>query len=454
MALRILVVDDDSGMRETLEAVLAADGYEVSTAATGKEALATLKARRIDLMLLDNKMPDCLGTDLIPAIHEFSPETAIIIMTAFGTIKTAVESVKKGAFNFITKPFELDEVRLAINQVADMRAAAQGALAPQHLRENVVLKDIVGTSPKIQALFAVIKKVVDYDVTILICGESGTGKELVAQAIHHNSPRRNNPFIKLNCAALPETLLESELFGYEKGAFTGATNAKPGRFELARGGTLFLDEIGDTSLSMQSKLLRVLQEKEFERVGGKETLKIDVRILAATNKDLKKEVEEKRFREDLFYRLNIVPISLPSLRERVEDIPLLINHFLKELNLLFQKDFTSVAPEALHCLMNYGWPGNVRELRNVLEKAVLLGEGKVITADYLPEEIKKLGDAAPPEAVPQSSSLDEIEKIHIYRMLQEVNWNQTKAAERLNIHRNTLREKIRKFNLKVPDSQQ
>jgi DNA-binding NtrC family response regulator len=453
MGAKILVVDDDIGMRETLEAVLAADGYDVAVASNGEEALAAIRQKNFDLMLLDNKMPDHMGTDLIPAIKKISPDTVVIIMTAYGTIKTAVESVKKGAFNFITKPFELDEVRLSIKQVVEMQnLARENAELRRMLKENVVLKDIVGTSPKIQAVFDVIKKVVDYDVTILICGESGTGKELVAQAIHGNSPRRNNPFIKLNCAALPETLLESELFGYEKGAFTGATNSKPGRFEMARGGTMFLDEIGDTSLSMQSKLLRVLQEKEFERVGGKETLKVDVRIVAATNKDLKKEVEEKRFREDLYYRLNVVPIYVPPLRERIEDIPLLTNYFLKELNLLFQKDFNSVSPEALACFMSYGWPGNVRELRNVLEKAVLLGDGKVITLNHLPEEIRKNNSEILPAAMPRNSSLDEIEKYHIYRTLQEVGWNQTKAAERLNIHRNTLREKIRKFNLKVPEN--
>lgn len=454
MGARILVVDDDIGMRETLEAVLTADGYDVAVASNGEEALAAIRQNSFDLTLLDNKMPDHMGTDLIPAIKQISPDNVVIIMTAFGTIKTAVESVKKGAFNFITKPFELDEVRLSIKQVIEMqKLARENTELRRMLKENVVLKEIIGASPKIQAVFDVIKKVVDYDVTILICGESGTGKELVAQAIHTNSPRRNNPFIKLNCAALPETLLESELFGYEKGAFTGAVGSKPGRFEMARGGTMFLDEIGDTSLSMQSKLLRVLQEKEFERVGGKETLKIDVRIVAATNKDLKKEVEEKRFREDLFYRLNVVPIYVPSLRDRMEDIPLLTNHFLKELNLLFQKDFSSISPEAMECFVNYRWPGNVRELRNVLEKAVLLGDGKVITVDHLPEEIRRIKGDALFGAQLQSSSLDEIEKVHIYRTLQEVGWNQTKASERLNIHRNTLREKIRKFNLKVPENQ-
>jgi DNA-binding NtrC family response regulator len=453
MGARILVVDDDIGMRETLEAVLTADGYDVAVASNGEEALSSIRQNSFDLMLLDNKMPDHMGTDLIPAIKQISPDTVVIIMTAFGTIKTAVESVKKGAFNFITKPFELDEVRLSIRQVVEMqKLARENTELRRMLKENVVLKEIVGTSPKIQAVFEVIKKVVDYDVTILICGESGTGKELVAQAIHGNSPRRNNPFIKLNCAALPETLLESELFGYEKGAFTGAISSKPGRFEMARGGTMFLDEIGDTSLSMQSKLLRVLQEKEFERVGGKETIKVDVRIVAATNKDLKKEVEEKRFREDLFYRLNVVPIYVPPLRERIDDIPLLANHFLKELNTLFQKNFSSVSPEALACFMNYQWPGNVRELRNVLEKAVLLGDGKVITMEHLPEEVRKNKGEPQTPALPQGSSLDEIERIHIYRTLQDVGWNQTKASELLNIHRNTLREKIRKFNLKVPEN--
>ena len=363
----------------------------------------------------------------------------------------AVEAVKQGAFDFITKPFELDEMRLTIKKALDMqKLARENRELHQMLRENMVLKDIVGSSPKMQAVFEIIQKVVNYDITVLISGESGTGKELVAQAIHYNSLRRDKPLIKLNCAALPETLLESELFGYDKGAFTGANTAKPGRFEQAEGGTLFLDEVGDTSLNMQAKLLRVLQEKEYERVGGRQTLKADVRIIAATNKDLKQEVDLKRFRQDLYYRLNVVTVQLPPLRERREDLPLLVYHFMKELNLTFNKKFSNISPEAMACITNYHWPGNIRELKNILSKAILLGEGETVLLEHLPEELqaaskKIVGDPALGESI----SLDECEKEHILQVLAEANWNQSKAAELLGIHRNTLRDKIRKYNLKV-----
>jgi two-component system, NtrC family, response regulator AtoC len=450
MKAKILVVDDDLGMRETLEAVLEADGYEVKAAASGNEAISILEAATFDLMLLDFKMPDCTGLELLARVKKIAPDLVIIMMTAYGTVKIAVEAVKQGAYDFITKPFELEEMRLTIKKALEMQKLTQENKELRlMLKEKFIFKDMVGSSKQMQEVFEVIKKVVNYDVTILICGESGTGKELVAQAIHYNSTRRNKPFIKLNCAALPETLLESELFGYDKGAFTGAATVKPGRFELAEGGTLFLDEIGDTSLNMQSKLLRVLQEKEFERVGGRQTIKVNVRIVAATNKDIKLEVEEKRFREDLYYRLNVVPISLPPLRERKEDIPALVFHFMKELNLLFQKDFSSVSPEAMACLLRYHWPGNIRELRNVMEKAILLGEEKIILINHLPEEIKGYGKNSPVEDKEKDlPSLDDLEKDHIYQVLCEARWNQTKTAELLGIHRNTLRKKIEKFNLK------
>ncbi len=450
MGARILVCDDDAGMRETLEAVLTDDGYEVCAAADGAEALAQLRKHPFQVMLLDLRMPDASGIELLPRIKLLAPDVAVIIMTAYGTIKNAVEAVRQGAFDFVTKPFELEDVRGTIKKAVQMQELTEeNKELRRMLRENVILKDIIGNSPQMQAVFEIIRKVVNYDVTILIYGQSGTGKELVAEAIHYNSARRNKPFIKLNCAVLPETLLESELFGYEKGAFTGATTSKPGRFELAQGGTLFLDEIGDTSLAMQSKLLRVLEEKDFERVGGRETLKADVRVLAATNKDLKKEVEEKRFREDLYHRLNVVSVFLPSLRERTDDIPLLVNHFLKELNLLFQKNFVTVSPDAMQCLLNYTWPGNIRELKNMLQKAVLLAEGSTLTLEHLPEEIRKGLTAVPEHAEAKArATLDEMERDHIVRVLHEAGWNQSKAAEILQIHRNTLREKIRKFNLK------
>jgi two-component system, NtrC family, response regulator AtoC len=451
MGGRIIVCDDDAGMRETLQAVLTDDGYDVCVAANGADALAQLHKQPFQVMLLDLRMPDSNGIELLPRIKQLAPDMAVIIMTAYGTIKNAVEAVHQGAFDFVTKPFELEDVRGTIKKAFQMQdLTEENRELRRMLRENVVLKDIIGSSPQMQAVFEIIRKVVNYDVTILIYGQSGTGKELVAEAIHYNSARRNKPFIKLNCAVLPETLLESELFGYEKGAFTGATASKPGRFELAEGGTLFLDEIGDTSQAMQSKLLRVLEEKEFERVGGRETLKSDVRVLAATNKDLKKEVEAKRFREDLYHRLNVVSLYLPALRERVDDIPLLVNHFLKELNLLFQKNFVAVSPEAMQCLVNYSWPGNIRELKNMLQKAVLLGEGSTLLIEHLPEEIRKNAEVPVPAqgGTKGGVTLDEMERSHILRVLREAGWNQTRASEILKIHRNTLREKIKKFNLK------
>ena len=450
MEAKILVVDDDQGMRETLLAVLADYGYLVDAAANGVETMRLAEQKVFDVVLLDLKMPDCSGLELLPRLKAIAPETSVIIMTAFGTVKHAVEAVRLGAFDFVTKPFDLEEMHITIKKALEMKNLAEENSALRlMLGEQLVCKEIIGVSQPMQAVFEVVQKVVNYDVTVLMSGESGTGKELVAQAIHFNSPRRDKPFIKLNCASLPETLLESELFGHDKGAFTGATTWKPGRFELAHGGTLFLDEIGDTSLNMQSKLLRVLQEKEFERVGGRQTIKVDVRILAATNKDLRMEVKEKRFREDLYYRLNVVPIHLPSLRERLDDLPALIAHFLRELNIMFHKDFTGVSPEAMACLLDYHWPGNVRELKNVLEKAILLGEGPTILSRYLPDELRALrADRDGPVEARGRASLAGLEKEHIRQVLHAANWNQSKAAELLDIHRNTLRKKIERFELR------
>lgn len=452
MKARILVADDDPGMRETLEAVLRADGYTVFTAKNGREVMEVISGRPIEVMLLDLKMPDCTGLEVLVSARDLAPNLAVIMMTAFGTVKVAVEAVKQGAYDFLTKPFDLDEMRLCITKALDVRRLREeNEQLRIMLSDNAVFSDIVAESPAMQTVFDLVRKVVNYDVTVLVTGESGTGKELIARSIHYNSERRDKPFIKLNCAALPETLLESELFGFEKGAFTGASRTKPGRFELAAGGTLFLDEIGDTSPGMQAKLLRVLQEKEFERVGGQHTIKVDVRIVAATNKDLKKEVEARRFREDLFYRLNVVPIHLPPLRERKQDIPALVAHFLKELNIAFQKNVTSVAPEVACLFEEYNWPGNIRELRNAVEKAVLLGSGHVILPEYLPDEIRRAGgNPVISETLGKTPALEELERDHIYRVLCEAGWNQSKAAEMLGIHRNTLRAKIERFGLTEP----
>ena len=454
MKEKILVVDDDPGMRDTLEAVLSADDYKVSTAANGKDAIDILERSKFDILLLDLKMPDCKGTELLPKIKKLDPDNIVIMMTAYGTIKTAVEAVKLGAYDFITKPFELEEIRMIIQKALEMKQlSSENVKLREILSENVVLKGIVGNSPGMKIVFETIKKVVNYDVSILITGESGTGKELIAHAVHHNSSRRDMPFIKLNCAALPETLLESELFGYEKGAFTGAATSKPGRFELAKGGTILLDEICDTSPAMQAKLLRVLQEKEFERVGGTKTVKADVRIVTATNKDIKKEVDEGNFRADLYFRLNVVHVHLPPLRERTEDITELVHFIIKELNDQFDKNFTSASPEVMNTLLKYQWPGNIRELRNVLEKAVLLGDGNVISLKHLPDELKDARLTPEKISSQEVTTLEEMEKVQIYDALQKNNWNQTKAAELLGIHRNTLRDKIKKFDIRMPSNE-
>ena len=449
MKARVLIIDDDAGMRDTLEAVLTADGYSVLTAETGAKGLKVLAENCFDLLLLDLQLPDCLGTELVPNIKKIDQDLIIVMMTAYGTIKTAVEAVKSGVYEFVPKPFELEDMLLTIQNALKMKhLSEENNELKRMLNENIVMRGISGKSPKILEVFEVIKKVVNYDVTILITGESGTGKEVIAHTIHNNSSRRDKPFIKLNCAALPETLLESELFGYEKGAFTGATTSKPGRFELAEGGTLFLDEIAETTLNMQSKLLRVLQEKEFDRVGGRQTLKANVRIVCATNKNIKTEVAEGRFREDLFYRLNVITIHLPPLRERIQDIPEFTQFLLEELNQIFEKNYTSISSEAMACLMKYQWPGNIRELRNVLEKAMLLGEGKTITLEHLPEDLRNFQNVVLGSTHKQT--VDALERNHIFETLKEANWNQTKASLVLGVHRNTLREKIRRHNISVP----
>ncbi|MGE5592928.1 MAG: sigma-54-dependent transcriptional regulator [Betaproteobacteria bacterium] len=506
----ILVVDDDEGIRDTLEAVLSEEGYQVTAAGTGRAALELARGREFHLVLLDLRMPDMSGLEILPRLRNELPHAPIIIMTAYGTIKTAVEAVKQGAYDFVSKPFDLDEMRITIEKaLAHERLKMENERLRTMLEDELVFQEIVGRSAKMRAVFELIRKVANHDVTVLIVGESGTGKELVARAIHYNSPRRAGPFLKLNCAALPDALLESELFGYEKGAFTGAQMRKPGRFELADGGTLFLDEIGNMSPSMQVKLLRVLQEKEFERVGGKSTVKVDVRILAATNSNLRSEVAKGAFREDLYYRLNVVQICVPPLRERKEDIPLLAQHFIREFNVSLGKEFAGVSPQAMNLLTRYDWPGNVRELKNAIQAAMLLGEGPFIMPEHLPEEVTGVLTSAgvggqvtpatlslpafpdcpaplsvpsnafdPPRASPSGSasacasgpattstaastsvsgassvdpaanaSLEAVEREHILRVLKQCSWNQSKAAWVLGVHRNTLRKKIKQYGL-------
>src|SRR6202041_3116198 len=365
---QVLIVDDEPNLRKILSAQLTRDGYDVLTAEDGERGLQLLGEHHIDLVITDLKMPKVDGMTLLKRALEEDPELPVVLITAHGPIDTAVEALKSGAFDFVTKPFDKDEVRQIVAKALKTRElrGADATPAPSGARFG-----IIGASQGTTELYAILERVADTPTTVLITGESGTGKELVARALHEHSSRKDKPFIKVNCAAIPKELIESELFGYERGAFTGAVTSKPGRFELANGGTLFLDEIGEIPIEMQVKLLRALQESEFERVGGIKTIRVDVRFVAAPNRALKKLIAAGHFREDLFYRLNVVPVRLPALRERTTDIPLLVEHFLGKFNERLKKKVKGIEPEAMEALVSYPWPGNIRDLENVIERAVL-----------------------------------------------------------------------------------
>jgi len=441
---RILVVDDEAAMRESLKDWLIEDGYEVGLASSGKEAIAMAKEKSWDLILLDLKMPGMDGLETLRRLkdEEVNTEAEILMMTAYATVDTAVQAMKEGAFDYLVKPFEPDEFELQVKKIVSHKELVlENILLRKKLEEKSEYDEIIGKSDAMQEIFELIPRVSQTDSTVLITGESGTGKELIAQAVHGNSPRCYMPFIAVNCGALPDALLESELFGYERGAFTGAEHTKKGRFELADGGTLFLDEIGDISLKTQVDLLRVLQQKEFRRLGGEETIKVDVRILAATNRDLERAIKEKQFREDLYYRLNVIAIHVPPLRERKEDIPLLVDVFIRRNCLEMNKEPVKIASSALKLLMDYDWPGNVRELENVIERALVIGKAKEIVTEDLPFSRKVL------ETDFFSKSLKIMEKMHIQRILDETKWNIAQAARELEIDRQTLYNKIEKYKI-------
>ena len=441
---RILVVDDEAAMRESLKDWLIEDGYEVGLASSGEEAIAMAKEKSWDLILLDLKMPGMDGLETLKRLkdEEVNTEAEILIMTAYSTVDTAVQAMKEGAFDYLVKPFEPDEFELQVKKIVSHKELVlENILLRKKLEEKSGYDEIIGKSDAMQEIFELITRVSQTDSTVLITGESGTGKELIAQAVHGNSPRCYMPFIAVNCGALPDSLLESELFGYERGAFTGAEHTKKGRFELADGGTLFLDEIGDISLKTQVDLLRVLQQKEFRRLGGQETIKVDVRILAATNRDLERAIKEKQFREDLYYRLNVIAIHVAPLRERKEDIPLLVDVFIRRNCLEMNKEPVKIASSALKLLMDYDWPGNVRELENVIERALVIGKAKEIVTEDLPFSRKVL------ETESFSKSLKMMEKMHIQRILDETKWNIAQAARELEIDRQTLYNKIEKYKI-------
>jgi len=445
---RVLVVDDEINLLKTLSDVLNRNGYEVAVAKDGPSALGLIEKNRFDIALLDIRMPQMDGVELLERIKARYPDVEVIIMTAYGTIETAIKSIKLGAYAYILKPLDIDDVLVNLKKITQMKTLAGEArfLQDQLLQEHSY-EHIIGRSKQIQGVIETIKKVAPSDSTVLIIGPSGAGKEMVADAVHYSSKRCSRPYLKINCAAFPETLLESELFGYEKGAFTGADKQKKGKFEVADGGTLFLDEIGDMPLPMQAKLLRVLEKGEFERLGGNEVIKVDVRFVAATNQNLTRMLQERRFRSDLFYRLNTVIISLPPLAERSEDIPLLVDHFLAKFSREMSRKQPDLSPEAVKLILSYPWPGNIRELANAIERAVIFCEKGVIKPHDLPLAIHHGPSELPHESLPEDLRLDAVESRHISEVLRLTGGNKNEAARRLGIHRETLYKKIKKFNL-------
>jgi DNA-binding NtrC family response regulator len=461
MADRVLVVDDEQSLRKVLAATLQREGYEVQVASDGEEAIAALDRDGADVVVTDLVMPRMDGLSLLRKVVARHPDVPVIVVTAHGKVDSAVEAMKAGAFDFVTKPFEHAELKAIIAKAARQSDLnARNVVPEEPALEGRRYTEIIGRGQRMIELQQIISKVADAPSTVLIQGESGTGKELVATALHEKSSRREKPFIKINCAAIPRELVEAELFGFERGAFTGAVQSKPGRFELADGGTLFLDEIGEIPLEMQVKLLRAIQESSFERVGGVRTTTVEVRLVAATSRDLTKEIAAGRFREDLFYRLNVVPVFLPPLRERREDIPLLVEHFRQKYNARLKKSVERVEDDALSALAAYTWPGNIRELENVLERTILFAEGPVIRAADLPASLRQSQPQA--EGVPAFSppstpgplkeivreQVQAIERDLIVRGLEVTGNNVTRTAKLLKISRKSLQMKMKEFGLR------
>ena len=435
---KLLIVDDEFSVRDSLGKWFREDGYEVATAEGANDALSRLAESKWDLALVDIKMRGTDGIELQKRFREVDPDMLVIIMTGYASVETAVAALKNGAYDYVNKPLDPDEIAHTVEKALSHRRTQQENLRLKATVSEMSHPDLVGQSSAMKKVFEAVETVAPTDATVLINGESGTGKELVARAIHANSPRRFHPMVTIHCGALTETLLESELFGHEKGAFTGAQYRKKGKFELAEGGTVFLDEIGDISLKTQTDLLRVLQEREIVRVGGNQTIKVDFRCVAATNKDLEKLIEEGHFRPDLFYRLNVFRIDLPPMRERKDDIPLLVNHFIEKFAQQMNKRITRVAPAAMYALQQYPWPGNVRELENAVERAMVVAiEPELREQDFILKP--RNGDKA------EGKTLEDAEKVHILRVLEECGGNQTRTAEVLDIDRVTLHNKLKKY---------
>jgi len=441
--VNILIVDDEEIVRESLASWLEEDGYEVAAAENGFRALERLPEKDWNLAMVDLKMPGMDGIQLMDEIRKIKPETIVIIMTAYATVDTAVQAMKKGAYDYIVKPFNPEDLSLTIRKIIEhQKLVKENLYLRKELKKQYRLHDMVSKNHKMIEIFELVKTVAKSNSIVLVQGESGTGKELLSRAIHMESPRRDEPFVSVSCASLTESLLESELFGYDKGAFTGADQARSGKIELAQDGTLFLDEIGDISLKLQMDLLRVIEQREFRRVGGTQLIPITSRIITSTNRDLAKAIKEGKFREDLYYRLNVISVHIPPLRERKEDIPLLVEHFIERFNIEMGKNVDGLAETAMRTLMDYHWPGNARELRNVIERSMVVTKGRMIldTDLSLPR--------APGVQNSRGKSLSEMEKEHIRQVLHDNKWNIIRSAQVLGIDRVTLYNKIRKYELK------
>lgn len=439
--IKILIVDDEQIVRDSLTHWFEEDGYIVESAVDGFDVLKDFQPGKYDIMLVDIKMPKMNGLELLEKVKSIDPDCIVIIITAYASVPSAVQALKNGAFDYVTKPIDPDELsHLIQNVIKQKMLKAENIAMKTSIDEMLNLEGLIGESPEMKKVFELIKIVAPQDTTVMIRGESGTGKELIARAIHMNSPRRYYPIIPVNCGAFTETLLESELFGHEKGAFTGAQYRRKGKIEMANGGTLFLDEVGSISPKMQVELLRVLESKQFTRVGGNEIVKVDFRLISATNENLEKLVEEGKFREDLYYRLNVFTIYVPPLRERRTDIPILANYFIQKFARQMNKPILKISDEAMEILLNHHWPGNVRELENAIERAMVVGKPLEIKPSDLPFHIEK-------NNLVDTDSLEEMEKNHISRVLKKYDWNISRAATALNIDRVTLYNKIRKYGL-------
>jgi DNA-binding NtrC family response regulator len=447
MKSTVLVVDDEEKLRRVVELQLKTAGFEVEQAGSAEDALK--RADRADVILTDLRLPGISGLELLANLRRQDSHTPVIVMTAFGSIETAVEAMKAGAVDFLPKPFSLDHLMTVVNKALELRTLRdENRELRAELGQRYEFDNIVGRSDAMREIFATVERVAPTRATVLMCGESGVGKDLIARAIHHHSPRDGRPFVKINCTALPENLMESELFGYEKGAFTGANTTKPGKFEQADTGTVFLDEIGDVPASVQVKLLRILQEREFERLGSNKTRHIDVRVLAATNVDLRAALEQGTFREDLYYRLNVLPINIPPLRERKEDIPFLAEHFVKKLKKDLGTPVESISEAAIQRLLEYHWPGNVRELENVIERSMVLASGAVLEAADIKLDLDpKARLATADNFLPDGMTLDDYERSIIREALHRANGNKSQAARLLGLTRNALRYRLSQMGI-------